>query len=133
MKRILLLFLCLVPLLMSGQVLWFKTTTFAQASIVNGHYYWGNWEGSNMRLCINLNTDRIIVYSPKTQIYQVCGAYNNGNTYTDPSGGTNVKFYVIDQDNDRGEVILRVERNGNSQVYVCFSNIAWVYNVIRTG
>ena len=46
-------------------------------------------------------------------------------------GGTNVKFYVIDQDYDRGSIRLRVERNGNSQIYVDFSNVAWVYNVVR--
>ena len=85
-----------------------------------------------MNLCINLSTDRITIYSPRTQVYQVYGVYNNGNTYIDSSGGTNMKFYVIDQDYDKGSIRLRVERNGNSQIYVDFSNVAWVYNVIRT-
>ena len=132
MKKILLLLFCLVSLSASGQALWFKTTGFAQASVVNGYYYWGDWENSNMNLCINLSTDRITIYSPRTQIYQVYGVYNNGDTYIDSSGGANIMFYVIDQDYDKGSIRLRVERNGNSQIYVDFSNVAWVYNVIRT-
>ena len=85
-----------------------------------------------MNLCINLSTDQIIIYSPKTQVYKVYGAYNDGKAYIDSNGGANLKFYVIDQDYDRGSIRLRVEKNGNSQVYVDFSNVAWVYNVIRT-
>ena len=131
MKKCLLILLCLISFSGYAQVLQFRTTQFAEATIVNNHYYWGDWKSSNMKLCIDLNTDQIIIYSPKVQIYQVYGAYNNGNTYTDASGGSNLKFYVIDQDYDRGHIRLRVERNGNCQVYVDFSNIAWVYNVVR--
>lgn len=132
MKRFLVFLFCLVSLSASGQVLWFRTTEYAQATVVNGHYYWSKWEDSNMNLCINLSTDRITIYSPRTQVYQVYGVYNNGNTYIDSSGGTNMKFYVIDQDYDKGSIRLRVERNGNSQIYIDFSNVAWVYNVVRT-
>ena len=85
-----------------------------------------------MTLVINLNTDVITIYSPRIQVYQVYGMANNGNAYRDSSGGTNIKFYVIDQDGDRGEVRLRIERNGNSQIYVDFNNVAFVWNVVRT-
>lgn len=114
-----------------SQEMQFRTTQYAEASVVNGRYYWSDWYDSDMNLCINLNTDRITIYSPRIQIYQVYGAYNNGESYTDSSGGVNVKFYVIDQDYDLGSIRLRVEKNGNSQIYIDFSNIAWVYNVVR--
>lgn len=132
MKKFLLALFCLVSVSASGQVLWYKTTSYAEASVINGKYYWGKWQASDMNLCINLNTDQIIVYSPRTQVYQVYGAYNNGQAYRDSDGGTSIKFYVIDQDYDKGHIRLRVEKNGNSQVYVDFSNVAWVYNVVRT-
>ena len=131
MKRYLLIILCFISISGYAQVQWYKTTQYAEATIVNGYYYWGDWESSNMKLCMDIGNDQIIVYSPRTQIYQVYGVYNNGQTYTDNSGGTNIKFYVIDQDYDRGSIRLRIERNGNSQIYVDFSNIAWVYNVVR--
>ena len=132
MKKYLLILLCFISITGYAQVQWYRTTQYAEATIINNRYYWGDWESSNMRLCIDIGNDQIIVYSPRTQIYQVYGVYNNGQPYVDDSGGTNIKFYVIDQDYDRGNIRLRVEKNGNSQIYIDFSNVAWVYNVVRT-
>ncbi len=118
----------------NAQVQWYRTTAYAQATInqYTGRYTWSDWQKSNMNISINLSTDVITVYSPSIQRYSVYATYNNGEVYTDKDGGQNIKFYVIDQDYDKGEVRLRVERNGNSQIYVDFANCAWVYNVIRT-
>lgn len=132
MKKYLLILLCFISISGYAQVQWYRTTQYAEATIINNRYYWGDWESSNMRLCIDIDNDQIIVYSPRIQIYQVYGVYNNGQPYVDDSGGTNIKFYVIDQDYDRGNIRLRVEKNGNSQIYIDFSNVAWVYNVVRT-
>lgn len=112
-----------------AQIQYYKTTSFAEAKIYNGKYYWGDWQPSDMVLTINLNTDVITIYSPKTQIYKV---YKTGDAFTDNKGGRQVTFYVIDQDYDKGTVRLRIESNGNSQVYIDFLNCAWCYNVIRT-
>lgn len=115
-----------------GQVQWYQTTGFKQAQVINEHYYWPNqWQNSNMRISIDLNNDIITVYSPRTQTYSIYGAYNNGQTYRDNNGGTQLKYYAIDQDYDKCTIRLRVEDNGNSQIYIDFSNIAWVYNVRR--
>ncbi len=113
----------------NAQVQYYKTTAFAEAKIYNGTYYWGDWQSSSLVITFNLNTDVITIYSPKTQIYKV---YKTGNAYTDSKGGRQITFYVIDQDYDKGTVRLRIESNGNSQVYVDFLNCAWCYNVIRT-
>lgn len=131
MKKYLLVLLCFIGMSCKAQTMWFKTTGYAQALIINKQYRWSNWQTSDMYLSINIETDQIVIYSPRTQVYQIYGVYNNGNTYTDPSGGSNIKFYVIDQDYDKGEVRLRIETNGNSQVYIDFADVAWVYNVIR--
>lgn len=131
MKRYLFILLCFIGVSCKAQTMWFKTTEYAQASIINGQYYWSDWQASDMNLIINSESDQIVIYSPKIQIYQIYGVYNNGNAYRDSSGGVNVKFYVIDQDYDKGEIRLRMEQNGNSQIYIDFSNVAWVYNVIR--
>lgn len=113
----------------NAQVQYYKTTAFAEAKIYNGTYYWSDWQSSNLVMTFNLNTDVITIYSPKTQVYKV---YKTGNAYTDSKGGRQVTFYVIDQDSDKGTVRLRIEKNGNSQVYIDFSNVGWVYSVIRT-
>ena len=112
-----------------AQIQYYKTTSFAEAKIYNGKYYWGDWQSSNLVLTINLNTDVITIYSLKTQIYKV---YKTGDVFTDNKGGRQVTFYVIDQDYDKGTVRLRIESNGNSQIYIDFLNCAWCYDVIRT-
>lgn len=129
---ILMLMLSFVFTSANAQVQYYRTTAYAEARVYNGTYVWSDWQKSDMTLVINLNTDVITIYSPRIQIYRVYGTANNGNAYTDSSGGTNIKFYVIDQDGDRGEVRLRIERNGNSQIYVDFNNVAFVWNVVRT-
>ena len=72
--------------------------------------------------------DIIVIYSQQTQIYRVL---ENMGSYTDESGGRQTKFFVIDQDEDYGYVRLRIEKNGNSQVYIDFNDVMWVYNVKR--
>lgn len=136
MKKFLMIIMLMLSLVTtaSAQTQYYRTTAYAFATInqYTGRYTWSDWEKSSMTITINLTTDVITVYSPSTQIYRVYGTYNNGNAYTDNSGGQNVKFYVIDQDGDKGEVRLRIERNGNSQIYIDFNNVAWCYNVVRT-
>jgi hypothetical protein len=82
-----------------------------------------------MDICFNLPEDRIIVYSPTLQIYKITEA---GQQESDGKGGQQVTFIAYDQDYDVCQIRLRVEANGNSQIYVDFNNVAWVYNVRRT-
>lgn len=131
MKKLLLSLFCLFSLTLSAQIQKYRTTQFAIASVTNGRYSWSDWESSNLYLYINLDTDQITIYSTSIQIYQIYSAYNNGNTYSDSEGGKTIKFNVIDQDLDKGTVRLRIDREGNSQVYIDFADVAWVYNVIR--
>ena len=114
------------------QIQTYRTTQFAQAEVLNGYYVWSNWKSSNIPVHINFDTDQIIIYSASIQIYQIYSVYNNGNAYPDSEGGRTIKFDVIDQDYDKGTIRLRVDREGNSQIYIDFANIAWVYNVVRT-
>ena len=132
MKKLLLSLFCLFSLTLSAQIQKYRTTQFAIASVTNGRYSWSDWGSSNLYLYINLDTDQITIYSTSIQIYQIYSAYNNGNAYLDSEGGKTIKFNVIDQDLDKGTVRLRIDREGNSQVYIDFADVAWVYNVVRT-
>lgn len=129
-KKLLTLVFCLIFSLVSfAQVNWYRTTSFAYKQKASyGWTNWSNWEKSNLQVSIDLDNDIIKIYSNKIQTYIVTEARD---AYRDSSDGVTVEFGVIDQDYDRGTVRLRVERNGNSQIYVDFANIMWVYNVIR--
>lgn len=114
----------------NAQTYAYRTTAFAMKQI-NSYGNWSNWsdwEKSDMLITINLDTDVIKIYSPMTQIYQIIKYVGS---YQDSSGGTQVEYKFVDQDDDIGTLRLRKERNGNIQIYVDFSNIMWVYNVVK--
>ena len=107
---------------------YFRTTSFAYRYADRGQWSsWSDWEICQMNMTIDLANDMIYIYSERTQIYNVL--YQEASPYD--SSGQQIKFRVIDQDGDYGHIRLRIENNGNSQIYVDFADIAWVYNVRR--
>lgn len=136
MKKFILSFLLIfamsfgMSLTANAQVQYYRTTEFSykQKNSYGNWTNWSNWEDSDLIVTIDLTNDVIKIYSPKTQIYKVL-SYEGAPS---DSSGRQVKFRVIDQDGDYGYVRLRIENNGNSQVYIEFNNIIWVYNVRRT-
>lgn len=87
-----------------------------------------DWTTVNIPIVFNLTTDQIIIYSQHTQIYYIY----KYETYTSNEGRRAVRFYFVDQDLDKGCCRLLIRNDGTSQIYIDFSNISWVYNVIRT-
>ena len=108
-----------------SQIINFKATSVAIKEI---GYKWSDWKKCDILITFNLRTDKVVIYSRSIQIYKVL---TQGQSYIDESGGEQVKYDVIDQDDDLGDMRLRVERNGNSQIYIDFADVSWVYNVIR--
>ena len=108
-----------------SQIINFKATSVAIKEV---GYKWSDWKKCDILITFNLRTDKVIIYSRSIQIYKVL---TQGQSYIDESGGEQVKYDVIDQDDDLGDMRLRVERNGNSQIYIDFADVSWVYNVIR--
>ena len=137
MKKILSVFMLIcalsiaLPSEIKAQVYTYRTTGYAYKK-VNSYGNWNDWSewlDSDMSMVINFNTDQIVIYSPTTQRYKITKHVRN---YTDNSGGKQVEFAAVDQDGDKCHIRLRIEKNGNSQIYIEFSNIMWVYNVRRT-
>lgn len=128
-KKFLLLFIALFTLSftsLNAQIRYFRTTAFAKAQVVDGTYYWSDWEKSDMRVTVNMNTYVITIYSPSVQVYKVTKAKRE---YRDTKGGYTYEFAVIDQDQDRGTLRMRTQSDGQGQLYIDFSNIAWVYDI----
>ena len=108
-----------------SQVINFKATSVAIKEV---GYKWSDWQRCDILITFNLKTDKVVIYSRPIQIYKVI---TQGQNFIDESGGEQVKYKVIDQDDDLGSMRLRVETNGNSQIYIDFADVSWVYNVIR--
>lgn len=131
MKRILviIMFGLLYTGAIQAQTQWFRATEFAVRVVNNGYWTnWSNWESVNISIKFDLSNDLIVIYSQETQIYKVLGEVEAPYD----SNGVQVKFKVIDQDYDKGFLRLRVANDGNSQIYIDFADISWVYNVVRT-
>lgn len=132
MKHFLIIILFVIPLsIFSQNNIIFNATSYAVAEVTGEYYVWSDWEKCSVRILFDLNNERITIYSNKRQIYNIYDVYNNGEPYADNKGGRQIKFYVIDQDGDKGELRLRIESNGNSQLYIDFRDCAWCYNVTK--
>lgn len=130
MKRILLLVLFIFSISAQAQIYQYKTTGFAikQINAVGVWENWSDWKKSDMLITFNYDTDVVKIYSPETQTYRLQECIRS---YVDESGGKQTEFTFIDQDGDKGTLRLRIETNGNLQIYIEFSNIMWVYNIIK--
>ena len=87
---------------------------------------WSNWQKVSTLITIDYDRDVIKVYADDPQVYVI---YSYDGKYTDSSGGQQVQFSVVDQDGDNGKVRLRIETNGNSQLYVDFADLILCWNV----
>ena len=114
----------------SASTQWYKATSYAY-KYMNSYGAWTDWSSwitCNVSIKFEMDDDVIVIYWKKTQMYAVVDYEGQSS---DGQGGTYVSYKVIDQDYDRGHIRLRVERNGNSQLYVDFADVMWVYNVVR--
>lgn len=134
MKKFLLIVLAMFCLSMTAYAdsLWFRGYSYAikykTSYNRNNSQGWSNFEKCNVPIEFKIDEDVIVIYSNKTQIYAI---YENAGTYTDAEGGKQQGYYVLDQDYDKGMIRLRIARDGTSQIYIDFNDVAWVYNVIR--
>lgn len=128
-KRILLLFVMCMAINAKAQTIWYRATQYASATVYNGNYIWSDWEYSTVKMKIDWDNDIVVIYSPKIQAYAIISVINN--LHNDIKGGQSAEFKVVDQDGDKGKLRLRFDPYGNSQIYIDFSNVAWVYNIIK--
>ena len=131
MKRLVfvILFLFSMCCYAEDNIRYYETTSFSYKKVVNGEWTdWSEWEDSGMIITMNLTKDVVEILSPKAQIYNIT---ENKGLYFDQEDGRNVNFSFEDQDGDKGTMRLRIEKNGNSQLYVEYANVMWVYNLIQ--
>ena len=122
-------FVVLAVISVSAQTIRFKTTSYTSKEYTA--YGWTNWrpyQSSDMLVTMNLDTDIVTIYSPRKQIYKIISYEGE---YIDNDGEPVLLYRFIDQDGDMGTMKLMQRRSGKSELYIQFSNIIWVYSVIR--
>mgnify|MGYP003293008089 CR=1 FL=1 len=126
-KVIFFLSLMLMPLLCTAQTYKFKTDSFAYKTNNNGRWSnWSDWEDSSMLVVINTDRDVITIYSKETQEYDIV---ENLGTEKDREGGEQLKFLCVNEDGARCHIRIRVQKDGQRQLYVDFSDIMFVYGI----
>lgn len=131
MKKFLVLFSFMLIALTSfaQSVQEYQATSFAYKTT---DYYgnwssWSDWQNSSVRIKFDLSEDMIVIYSKEIQVFAI---YSSIDTPYDPTG-QQVGFAAYDGDGVKCHIRLRIENNGNSQIYCDYSNISYVYNVKR--
>ena len=104
---------------------WFQATSFSSKPANSPT--WSDWEPSTVKICFNFVDNTITIYSPQIQYYQVIqqvpAPYD--------SNGVQEKYLVRGANGYNYYVRLRIENNGNSQLYVDANDGSIVYNVKR--
>lgn len=129
MRRFLLvLLLTVVGLTASAETLRFRSQAYSQKTMASyGWTSWSSWESSDILITMDLNTDIVTIYSPRTQYYKIID-YSN-QYYDGTTKCVDYRFY--DQDGDRGTMTLAIKQNGQSEIYIRFANVQWAYIVVR--
>jgi hypothetical protein len=126
MKRILIV---LVSIILSvsawAESQWYNSKSYAVKQV---GYSWSDWQACDVNIKFDLSTDWITIYSNRTQYYKVVQYHGDKQEY---DGSYQSYFTANDSNGGVCTIRLRVETNGNSQIYIEYSNAMWVYNVIR--
>lgn len=115
---------------LQGQVYKLKATNFTSKINVEGRGWndWADWEDSDVLITMDMDKDRITIYSKEVQKYDI--AEYEGKE-TDDDGDDILSFFCINEDGVKCRVRLAKlnSQNGQNQVYVDFSDLMIVYNV----
>ena len=127
MKKIFLtlMFVLFASISFAQNIQWYQATSFASKPYNSAS--WSDWQSSTVKICININNDTITIYSPQTQYYQVISQVQAPYD----ADGVQVRYVVRNVLNQTLYVRLRIENNGNSQLYVDFADGSIVYNIRR--
>ena len=126
MTLVMMLFTSSVNARTNDNVQYYKAYQYTQKMSYQSEF--DAWSKVEIPIVFNLTTDQIIIYSQRKQTYYIY----KYEKYISNEGRQAVRFYFIDQDSDRGSCRLVIRADGTSQIYIDFSNISWVYNVVRT-
>jgi hypothetical protein len=87
---------------------------------------WSDWEDCSVLIVINTATDRVNIYSSTPQEYDV---YDTEPEVYDNDGGSSITFHCVDANGLRCDMRIRVQANGQVQLYIDYNDIMFVYNV----
>jgi hypothetical protein len=112
-----------------SQVYKLKATGFSMKYEIDEYTWseWAEWEESNVLCTIDVQKDRISIYSKETQVYDVI---EKEEEIIDEEGDWTLPFICIDKDGGRCRIRLMKRADDDQlQLYVDYNDMKWVYDV----
>ncbi len=131
MKKILLIFALIIgcAFAANADVFKYKSTAISMRTLNdNGRWSnWSDWEDCSVLVVINIDKDQINIYSAEPQEFDI---YEAGDGFErDAGNGETWTLKCVDADGLRCEVRIRVQDDGQCQLYVDYSDLSYVYNI----
>ncbi len=128
MKKLFFLIMVLFSICsLKAQTYKYYTNCFAYKLYENNRWTdWSDWQDSHMLVVISLDRNIINIYSETMQEYDI---YEYNGEEKDKDGGTSLLFNCVNRDGLRCQVRLRIQSDGNKQLYVDFNDLMWVYGL----
>ena len=130
MKKNLLVFLLIsFCTVCSAQVQKFKALSVVTRYENKGS--WTKWSApteTDILLSINVDDNKIKIYSEKTQIYDIVKYYE---TEYDEDGDETIKMFCEDKNGNNCyvDLVKLNSQNGRLQLYIRYSDMNWMYNL----
>jgi hypothetical protein len=89
---------------------------------------WPKWNDVNILITIDVDNDRIKIFSKKDQEYDIIQKLDES---IDEDGDKTWKWLCVNEDGIKChlKLVRPISGNGSSQLYVEFSDFKWVYNI----
>ena len=114
--------------ILNAETIAFRANAFcAKEYTYRGWTDWSNWQRCSIPITIDTTNDMIVILSERTQYYRIVdytGTYRQNRAQI-------IEYKFVDQDGDRGTMLLVQKDTGQSEIYVHFANVAWGYDVSR--
>ena len=128
MKKIILSLLMIFSSIGVFSQSYYRFTLYSWSYVINNQYSWSNWEKSDIPIIVDI-PNYVEIKSKAKQFYTITS--ESSGIQNDNNGGQSISFNFTDQDGVKGVITFRVDPDNNNQIYIYYSDIAWIYCVVK--
>ncbi|MFN5911634.1 MAG: hypothetical protein ACK45H_09890 [Bacteroidota bacterium] len=103
-----------------------KYKSHAISTKTEGDDEYSDWEETTVLITIDMDQQRIKIYSKVPQVYDVVSF---DEAYEDEDGDTVFNMYCVDDEGIECRLRLISRTSGNAELYCDYSDLSWVYSI----
>lgn len=85
---------------------------------------WSDWFKTDINIFIDTHNKEVVIYSDEKQWFKITAV---GDNYKDNNGGSQFAMSCYDKNNQKCLIRIRVDPDGDLQLYVEYNNLMYVY------